>query len=642
MARVSNENPAKHSDLVKSAKGRIFALDVVLVLISLIISLLIGQGSLATPELFIRLIPVAAIVLATSVPLLIWRQLHRINPRYLGLYDVANIFFVAALLGLTEFIGQTVVSGDGIGFRVSVPALFVFTTASLLIAVRLFRKSVWQRSHYPNDVHAGTQRILIVGAGDAGEAVWRELNRVDSSQNYVVGFIDDDRSKHGLTIHGVQVMGSADIIPESVLAHEISEIIIALPSADPEEMRRIFSLCSPTKARIRILPSYATFLKRGDEVLPTMRDIQLEDLLRRDSVTSDMSQVAEALEGERVMITGAGGSIGSELARQVASYHPSSLVLLGRGENSIFEIDQELRHTQTFQSTAIVCDVKDRTAIKSAFNKHYPSVVIHAAAHKHVPLMESVPIEAINNNVFGTLNVVEEAIAAGAKQFILVSTDKAVKPSNVMGATKRLGEMILSSVSSRSDCRFAAVRFGNVLGSRGSLVPILQNQIKRGGPVTITHPEMTRYFMTIPEAVQLILQAGTLGSSGEIFILEMGRPVKIVDLVNDMIRMHGLVPGQDIEIQFMGARPGEKLHEELSGDDEPLIDSQYEKIRTVAEVQRVDWSWLKEQLALLKTYCDTGDEERARAFLMDLAWGKNIPPVQSSTKPRAVTEQPAD
>lgn len=628
---------------LSSSKLRIFALDLVLILVSLIASVLMGQGSLVTGAVFLRMVPVAAVVLFAAVVLLRWRQLYRINPRYVGLYDVANISFVCLLLGLVEFVAQTVATGEGVGFRVAVPPLFVFTSISLLTAVRLFRKTVWQRSHYPQALRSDAERILIIGAGDAGEAVWRELNRADRNQCFVIGYLDDDVQKHGSTIHGVEVLGGIDLVPEVAEAHEVAEIIIAVPSANSEQIRRIFNFCTRTKARIRTLPSYATLLTGEDKVLPMMRELELEDLLRRDSVDSDMSAVEEYLEGERVMITGAGGSIGSELARQVASVHPASLVLLGRGENSVFEIDQELRHTQVYQPTAVVCDVKDKVGLSNAFKKHYPSVVIHAAAHKHVPLMEAVPIEAIMNNVFGTLNAVEESVASGVKKFILVSTDKAVKPGNVMGATKRLCEMIVSSISTRSDCSFAAVRFGNVLGSRGSLVPILKKQINRGGPVTITHPEMTRYFMTIPEAVQLILQAGSMGNTGEIFILDMGQPVKIVDLVNDMIRMHGLVPGQDIEIQYTGARPGEKLHEELASDEEDLKPCDHDKIRMVADDQRIDWTWLREQLMVLRSLCEKGDEERARELLMELAWGKNIPPVQTAVIDRAavVEDTPA-
>jgi FlaA1/EpsC-like NDP-sugar epimerase len=343
-----------------------------------------------------------------------------------------------------------------------------------------------------------------------------------------------------------------------------------------------------------------------------------------------MTPAARYLNGERVLITGGGGSIGSELARQVSSMSPASLILLGKGENSIFEIDQELRHSNVFQPMPVICDIRDRQGLDLVFKAHKPTVVFHAAAHKHVPLMEAVPIEAVRNNVFGTLHLAEEAIRNGVQKFILVSTDKAVNPSNVMGATKRVAEMIVSAMTSRSETSFSAVRFGNVLGSRGSLIPILKKQIMSGGPVTLTHPEMTRFFMTIPEAVQLIVQAGAMGEKGEIFILDMGDPVSIVGLAKDMIRLHGLVPGQDIELKFTGIRPGEKLREELAHAAEDLLPSGYEKISMVKSQKPVDWNWLKPQLDELDRLCNTGDEQAVRAFLMELAWGKTMPPMTSS------------
>ncbi len=478
------EKKKNHIQEVRNLRGaqfRVFSFDVVLICVSFIIAFLISEGQRLELTEYIRFFFILGTVLLVSPIVVWWRQLHRINPRYLGLYDLANISFCALILGLVEFLAQVGIALSSNSYSVSIPVLFIFINVTLLTSVRLFRRLIWQRSHYPASMRDDTVRLLIVGAGDAGEAVWREISRVEGGKYFIVGFVDDDLSKQGLTIHGIQVLGGIDTVGEVVEAHSVNEIVIATPSAKSDEMRRIFGYCAKSTARIRILPSYATFLGSEDQVLPVVRDLQLEDLMRRDTVESDMTRVAHGLEGERVMITGAGGSIGSELARQVASYHPSSLVLLGRGENSIFEIDQELRHRKMFLGTPVICDVKDRQSLKMAFQKHYPSVVIHAAAHKHVPLMEAVPIEAILNNVFGTLNAVEEAVASGAKNFILVSTDKAVRPSNVMGATKRVCEMILNSISIQTECSFAAVRFGNVLGSRGSLVPLLQSQLQRGG-----------------------------------------------------------------------------------------------------------------------------------------------------------------
>jgi FlaA1/EpsC-like NDP-sugar epimerase len=322
------------------------------------------------------------------------------------------------------------------------------------------------------------------------------------------------------------------------------------------------------------------------------------------------------------LVTGGGGSIGSELARQVNRLSPAKLILVGKGENSLYEIEQELIQTQSGPASAVVADVRDHRSMNEIFTKHCPTVVFHAAAHKHVPLMQSNPIEAIRNNVFGTLNTVQTSIKHGVQHFVLISTDKAVNPTSVMGATKRIAEMIVAAHARQSDTYFGIVRFGNVLGSRGSLIPLLKNQIARGGPVRITHPEMTRYFMTIPEAVQLILQAGARGRNGELFILDMGEPVKILDLAEDLIRLHGLEPYKDIEVKFIGPRPGEKLFEELTYDKEALTPTDNPKIN-MAKTGMIDMDWLMSELNQLDKICESGDEERAMQFLMELAWGKH-------------------
>ena len=606
--------------------------DIVLTWVSLLISLQL-TGALGRIGLSDLLILYVAPLTVLSGLVLLWRRIYRIDARYVGIYDLLNFALVASIMavGLRGLIWYDVVRTDAVSPWAS-PVLFGFLVLSLLAFARLYQRLVAARHILPVQARAdaGARRTLIVGAGDAGEMVYRELSKPNVRDYHVVGFIDDAEDKQRSTIHGVPVRGKVDQIPRIVKQLHVVEVMIAIPTASGDEIRRIWSYCTGTSARVRTLPSLSSFVSGKVRILPTLRDLEVDDLLRRKRVDVDIQEVATLISGERVMVTGAGGSIGSELSRQVANLVPSSLILLGRGENSIFEIDQELRDTQTFHATPIICDVRDRRGLSAAFNKHYPSVVIHAAAHKHVPLMESVPIEAIQNNVFGTLNVVEESLRNGVKKFILVSTDKAVKPSNVMGATKRVAELIVSSVAAQSDCSFSVVRFGNVLGSRGSIVPTLQKQIKRGGPITLTHPEMTRFFMTIPEASQLILQAGAMGDHADIFILDMGEPISIVDLAHDMVRMHGLVPGHDIEIKFTGVRPGEKFHEELSSDLEDLRPSSHEKIGVVVSRRPVEWPWLKEQLRELHELCDDGKSEEARAFLMDLAWGKNIPPVQAT------------
>jgi FlaA1/EpsC-like NDP-sugar epimerase len=421
------------------------------------------------------------------------------------------------------------------------------------------------------------QRALIVGAGDAGETVARDLLRRPQEGIVPIGFVDDDPLKRRTRIHGLPVMGTTHDIYDLTVEHGFDIILIALPHAPGRTLRDILSRCEKTQARLCIMPSVPEMLN-GSVRLGPMRDIHIEDLLRRDAVHIDMEAIATYISGQRVLITGGGGSIGSELCRQICALNPARLLLLGRGENSVFEIEQELIREFGFAPTALIGDVQDRNRMEEIFLLERPTVVFHAAAHKHVPLMEANPQEAVKNNIEGTRNVAELAAACGVKKFIYVSTDKAVNPSSVMGATKRIGEMIIQSMAATTQTEFAAVRFGNVLGSRGSVIPTMRKQIARGGPVTVTDRAMTRFFMTIPEAVQLILQAGVLGRHGEIFLLDMGEPVRILDLARDLIRLSGLRPDIDIRIEFTGIRPGEKINEELLYSDEERNRSVHEKI----------------------------------------------------------------
>ncbi len=433
------------------------------------------------------------------------------------------------------------------------------------------------------DPRAGTdrpaQRALIVGAGDAGEAVARDLLRRPREGIAPIGFVDDEPVKRRSRIQGLPVLGTTHDIAAVAGQQQVEVIIIALPSAPGRTIRDIVGRCEKTQARLCIVPSVPEILEgTSSGATLKMRDINIEDLLRRPAVHIDMEEVAKYIAGQRVLVTGAGGSIGSELCRQICALNPARLLLVGQGENSIFEIEQELLRELGFASTALIGDIKDRERLEEIFLHERPTVVFHAAAHKHVPLMEANPQEAVKNNVLGTRNLAELAKACGVKKFIYVSTDKAVNPTSVMGATKRIGEMIIQSVASSSSVEFAAVRFGNVLGSRGSVIPVMRKQIQRGGPVTVTDSEMTRYFMTIPEAVTLILQAGAMGKSGEIYILDMGEPVRILDLARDLIRLSGYRPDDDIKIEFTGIRPGEKIFEELTYDEEQTAPTAHKKI----------------------------------------------------------------
>lgn len=419
------------------------------------------------------------------------------------------------------------------------------------------------------------KRVLIIGAGDAGALVAKEIGQNKSLNMEAVGFIDDSPLKQKMTLYGIPVLGNRERIPAVVKKYAIDEVIIAMPSAGGKTIREINQICRQTSAKVRIFQGAEGILSGKYRI----KDIELDDLLKREPVKLDLDEIASYLKGKRVLVSGAGGSIGSELCRQISMYEPEELVLLDYAENNLFEIENELRMGfPHLKIKAELADIKEKERILGIFKNCRPQVVFHAAAYKHVPMMEKHPLEAVKNNIFGTLNLAQAADRFGAETFILISTEKAVNPSNVMGATKRVAELIVGEMNARSRTSFAAVRFGNVLGSRGSVVPIFKKQIENGGPVTVTHPEMTRYFMTIPEAVQLVIQAGAMARGGEIFVLDMGEPVKIIDLAYDMIRLMGYQPGEDIEIKITGIRPGEKLHEELFTAKEQMAATRHERI----------------------------------------------------------------
>ncbi|WP_066175312.1 polysaccharide biosynthesis protein [Bacillus marinisedimentorum] len=422
------------------------------------------------------------------------------------------------------------------------------------------------------------KRTLIIGAGAAGTMVVRQLLKNPESGLQPVAFIDDDNRKQRLEIMGVPVVGGIDRITYAVKKYNIDHIVIAIPSLNNKELTDIYEECAKTKAKTKILPMIED-LMMGKVSINQFRDVQVEDLLGREPVELDTENIAETITGKTILVTGAGGSIGSEICRQISKFQPERLLLVGHGENSIYTIEMELRATYSDAITFIpvIADVQDKERIAEVMNRYRPNVVYHAAAHKHVPLMEANPHEAVKNNVIGTKNVAEAASDAEVDTFVMVSTDKAVNPTSVMGATKRMAEMIVQQMDTVSGTRFVAVRFGNVLGSRGSVIPLFKKQIQKGGPVTVTHPDMVRYFMTIPEASRLVIQAGVLARGGEIFVLDMGEPVKIVDLAENLIKLSGYSI-EEIGIKYSGVRPGEKLFEELLGKDEVHDKQIYPKI----------------------------------------------------------------
>ncbi len=422
------------------------------------------------------------------------------------------------------------------------------------------------------------RKTLIVGAGSAGTTVARQLLHHENGDQMPIAFVDDDVKKYKLEIFGLPVAGTIDQIPDVVAKRDISDIIIAIPSLPKIETRRIYEICSKTGAKVKIMPIIEDVMT-GKVSVNAIRNVEVEDLLGREPVELDISSISESVTGSTVLVTGAGGSIGSEICRQICTFSPKKLLLLGHGEFSIYSIDMELKkaYGDTIEIIPIIADVQDRTRIFDVIEEYKPKVVYHAAAHKHVPLMEYNPKEAVKNNIFGTKNVAEACDTFGIHTFVLVSTDKAVNPPNVMGATKRFAEMIIQNLAKESNTKFVAVRFGNVLGSRGSVIPLFKKQIEAGGPVTVTHPDMTRYFMTIPEASRLVIQAGALARGGEVFVLDMGEPVKISELAKNLITLSGYTL-DEIEIKYSGIRPGEKMYEELLNENEVQKEQVFPKI----------------------------------------------------------------
>lgn len=450
----------------------------------------------------------------------------------------------------------------------SLLTLFLIWIISLLgITGIRFTGRLYRKLMVKNKI--GKKRVLIVGAGGGGTFVARAMK--DNCMEYTpIGFIDDNPDKQGMWVYGLPVLGTRQDIPNLVKKYYVKEIIIAIPSAPSSVVREIVEISRGTGTLVKIIPSIHEIIE-GNQDINHIREVLVEDLLHREPLHLDLQGIARYLTGKTVLVTGAGGSIGSELCRQIAQISPQRLILLGHGENSIYDISMELK--EKYPKLLLepeISDIQDKDKMERVFYKYRPQVVFHAAAHKHVPLMERHPGEAIKNNVIGTINVAEAASQAGSNIFVLISSDKAVKPSNILGATKRLAEIVIQWMNSQSETKFVAVRFGNVLGSRGSVVPLFKKQIALGGPVTVTHPDMVRYFMTIPEAVQLVIQAGAFAQGGEIFVLDMGLPVKILDLARDLISLSGQEPGKDIKIEITGSRPGEKLVEELLTEQEKL------------------------------------------------------------------------
>lgn len=514
-------------------------------------------------------------------------------------------YFFVLLFAKMYFTGENLT----ISFPRSYPIIYFILMAMFIIGLRFSYRFIGKIKRKLISDSKKT-RIMIIGAGRSGATLLRELQSDPHSSSKVVCMLDKNPAKIGMYMHGVKVIGNDTMIEEAADKYKIDQIIIAIPSANAEEKRAIIEACQSTGCTLRIVPALYQ-LANGDVTIEKVRPVKIDDLLGRDSIKVDMSEISSYLEGKTVMVTGGGGSIGSELCRQIASFKPKKLVIFDIYENNTYSIQQELlANYPDLDLEAIIGSVRDIHRVDTLFDTYRPDVVYHAAAHKHVPLMEVSPNEAVKNNVFGTYNVARAASEHGVNSFVLISTDKAVNPTNIMGATKRLCEMIIECFAKISKTKFVAVRFGNVLGSNGSVIPLFRSQIERGGPVTVTHKDIIRYFMTIPEAVSLVLQAGFYAKGGEIFVLDMGKPVKIDDLARKMIQLSGFKPDVDIKIEYTGLRPGEKLYEELLMSEEGLTKTANELI-FIGKLSDVNTDEFFTKLAHLRDTChEDGDTIR--------------------------------
>ncbi len=510
--------------------------------------------------------------------------------RYVGISDLIGILRASLIstliivavwfaIGYINSIRKNLPPGlDAVAEGVCMADMFitVLILGGLRMVIRLYHEEF-------RTVEGGRlKRFLIVGAGNAGEALLREIHRMHVTQYEVIGFIDDDPLKQGINIHGIPVIGRVEQLPIICEDRNIEEIAIAIPSATHQQLRRVIQVCEGTKIRFRTVPAI-TDIASGKFRVSQIRAVEISDLLGkfgREEIQLDLDLIENYSKDKVILVTGAGGSIGSEMCRQLCNFNPKLLLLAEIAENPLFYIERELRkHFPTVRIEAVICNITDKIRVDEVFKKHKPQVVIHAAAHKHVPMMELNPGEAIKNNIIGTQTVADAADSFGITNFVMISTDKAVNPTSIMGSSKRIAEMYIQDLNRSSQTHFVTVRFGNVLDSEGSVVPTFKKQIAEGGPVTVTHPEMKRYFMTIPEASQLVLQAATMGKGGEIFVLDMGEPVKIADLAKELITLSGFRPGEDVEMVFTGPRPGEKLFEELRIEGEDMQRTRHRKIR---------------------------------------------------------------
>lgn len=568
--------------------------------------------------------------LTESIPLLVsscffFVCCYEITYGLMGMYDslwryAEVVEFFRLVVASAVAVGMFVIGSLIIFVAPHVPLSVYFLSAMFATSVTLYSRLTYRmyRNRKFNKQGHKARRVLIIGAGEAAATLFHEQNRnPDSDMNFIC-VVDDAPEKVGRYIMGIQIMGTTTDIPELVERCEIDTILFAIPTIDEENRRRILGICSKTKCNMRILPDLRQLMSEGGDLTGRIRDVRVEDLLGREIVLlSDFSK--NVLKDKIVMVTGGGGSIGSELCRQIATCEPRKLIIVDIYENNAYAIQQELlrEYGSRLDLEVMIASVRDSKKVDALFSKFRPQVVFHAAAHKHVPLMEYSPEEAVKNNVYGTYNTAIAADKYGVERFVQISTDKAVNPTNVMGATKRICEMIVQAMAQKSNTQFVAVRFGNVLGSNGSVLPLFKEQVAKGGPLTVTHPDIVRYFMTIPEAVSLVLEAATMGGSGEIYVLDMGEPVKILELAENLIKLAGFIPYKDIDIKFTGLRPGEKLYEELLMDEEGLRKTDNKKI-FIASPIRLNKETFFDHLGALKEIAYTNNSDNLVQALIDL------------------------
>lgn len=600
------------SDIYKTIKGYIVShRRIVVILIHLIQTALANYFAFVVrfeaflpKEQFRNFVDFLPILLIIRLGLYLQAGLYKDLWRYSSVGDLIKILKSVTIGSVIFLVIVRYISGDTFYPRsiyVLDWLLLIMLSGGSRLLVRVFREYLQSES--------SGKRTLIIGAGDAGEMIVRDMKNNPKYAYQPIGFVDDDPYKKGLSIHGVPIFGPRNMLGEIIEKQSPEEILIAIPSASHKNINEVYEICKPFNIIIKTLPALSDIID-GKVSVSQIKPLSLEDLLQREPVRTDIQSVKDYIEGKSVLVTGAGGSIGSELCRQIIEYGPSTLIMFDRYENGLFEIDMELQnkvkrkesgirsdalplasdHSRIIDSSpltshasrvvTVVGDMRDSDTLEYLFSKHKPQIVFHAAAHKHVPLMEHNPLEAAKNNIFGTKRLVEAASKHKAESFVMISTDKAVNPTNIMGATKRVAEFLTMNMDCASPTKFTTVRFGNVLGSNGSVVHIFKEQLKRGGPLTVTHPEIKRFFMLIPEAVQLVLIAASAGKGGDIFVLDMGEQIKIIDLAENLIRLSGFIPYEDIQIEFTGLRPGEKMYEELFDESEKMTPTFHEKLRS--------------------------------------------------------------